>query len=101
MNLREIIKEILDIASKIEYNTLSYGCKPLVMAGKRSNPAGSLTMIAASFQSEITNNIIPSKDKIEVALRELSGIMKSYDIEQLRKPIKELSAFLNTYDRAT
>ena len=101
MNLREIIKEILDIASKIEYNTLSYGCKPLVMVGKRNNPAGSLTMIAASFQPEITNNTIPCKDKIEIAVRELSGIMKSYDIEQLRNPIKELSAFLKTFDHTT
>ena len=101
MNLREIIKEILDIASKIEYNTLSYGCKPLVMADKKANPAGSLTMIAANFQAEITNNTMPGKDKIKMALRELSGIMKSYDIEQLRKPIKELSAFLNTLDHTT
>lgn len=101
MNLSDIIKEILDISSKIEYNTLSYGHKPLVMAGKKDNPADSLTMIAIRLQSEITNNPTPGKAKIEAALSELRGIMKSYDIEQLRKPIKELSAFLNTLDHTT
>ena len=101
MNAREISQEILNIAIEIEYNTLSYGCKSLVMAGKKDNPADRLTGIAANFQSEITNNIIPGKYKITSALNELRSIMKSYDIEQLRKPIKELSAVLNTLERTT
>ena len=101
MELMEITKELLDIAIEIEYNTLSYGQKALVMAGKRNNPADSLTLIATSINSEIKNKTMPSRDKIEVALSELRAIMKSYDIEQLRKPAKELSAFLNTLDHAT
>ena len=101
MRMMDIYNELFDIAIKIENNTLSYGCKPLVMAGKKDNPADSLAAIAVSFNPEIANNIAPSKSKVEAALKELRSIMKNYDIEQLKNPIKELSTFLMTLDRTT
>lgn len=95
MNLKEIFTEFLDIAADIENNALSYPLKPLVVAGKRNNPADLLTEIVAIFTSEITNSITPSTHKLELALKELKKIAKDYGIEQLRKPITSLSAFLN------
>lgn len=98
MNLRDILKEFLNIASEIENNTLSYPLKPLVKAGKKDNPADLITKIAANFISEVSNSITPSKHKIESALKELKKIAKDYDIEQLRSPIKDLTAFLNNLE---
>lgn len=95
MNLRDIFKEILDIARDIGNNTLSYPIKPLVIAGKRDNPADLLAGVAARFTTEISNNIMPSKHELESALKELKKIAKDYGIVQLRKPIKDYSEFLN------
>ena len=95
MNLRDIFNKILDIASKIEYNTLSYRDKPFVMTRKKPNPANRLTAIVAQFTADITNDITPSKQKIESALADFKKIAKDYGIEQLRKPIEDLSNFLN------
>lgn len=98
MNLKDILTAILNIAGEIENNTLSYSLKPLVKAGKRKNPADLLTEIAARFTSDITKNITPNKKKIQLALQELKKIAKDYDIDQLRRPIKELSAFLSNLE---
>ena len=95
MNIKDIFIEILDIASQIGNNTLSYPLAPLVIAGKRSSPANPLTQIAARFDTEITNSITPSKSKVESALKDLKEVAKNYRIEQLKKPIKELTAYLN------
>lgn len=95
MNLREIVVEFLEVARRIEYDELSYGLKPLVKIGRKSNPADILTKIAARFTADITHDVKPSKQKLESALREFKNIAKDYGIEQLRKPIKDLSAFID------
>lgn len=95
MNIKDIFMEILDIASQIENNTLSYPLAPLVNAKKRSSPSNPLMEISARFSTEITHCIPPSKSKIQSALKDLKEVAKTYQIEQLRKPIKELTAYLN------
>ena len=95
MNLKDIFNEILNIARDIENNNLSYPLAPLVNTKRKANPADPLTAVATRFTLDITNNITPSKHKIESALKDLKKIAKDYQIEQLRRPIKELSAFLD------
>lgn len=94
MTLREIIKEILGIATEIQNNTLEYRLAPLVKAGKKSDPADLLMQIAAAFKMEVQSNIAPSKQKTKKAIDELKRIRDSYQITELSSPITNLSAFL-------
>ena len=94
MKLNEIIDELFDIASAIEYNTISYFHPLLVSAKNKAKPDELLLAIAAPLKRNITNGIPLSKTEITAALNDLKRIAKEYEIEELRKPIKNLESYL-------
>lgn len=93
MKLNEIIDEIFDIASAIEYNTISYFNPLLVSVKNKAKPDDRLLAIAAPLKRKIANGISPSKAEIMAALKDLKSIAKEYKIEELRKPIKNLETY--------
>ena len=95
LKLNEIVDQIFDIAIAIGYNTISYSYPLLVLAKNKAKPDDLLAAIAAPLKQKITNGIAPDKTELTTALKALKDIAKNYRIKQLRKPIKDLEAYLD------
>ena len=95
MTLNEIIDQIFDIAIGIGYNSVSY-CHPLLAAKKGQRPEDLITAIAAQLKNGVTNGPPPSKKELEKALERLKEIDKTYTIKELKKPIANLKAYLDS-----
>ena len=95
MKLNEIIDEVFDIASAIEYNTISYFHPLLVSARNEAKPEDLLLAIAAPIKQDITNGVPISKARITEALKALKKIGQHYRIEELKKLTKNLEAYLD------
>ncbi|MBO5952920.1 MAG: hypothetical protein J6Q53_02175 [Oscillospiraceae bacterium] len=96
MKLNEIVDQIFDIAIAIGYNTISYSYPLLVLAKNKAKPEDLLTAIATPLKQKITNGIAPGKTELTAALKALKEIAKDYQIKELRKPIDDLKAYLDS-----
>ena len=96
MKLNEIADQLLDIANGIEYNNISYFNPLLVSVQNKAKPEDLLLAIAAPIKKGITNGTPPAKKELEKALDLLKEIAKTYKIQELKKPIADLKACLNS-----
>ena len=96
MKLNEIADQLLDIANGIEYNNISYFNPLLVSVQNKAKPDDLLLAIAVSIKNDITNGKLPSKQELSAVLHELKMIGKNYKIKELKKPIADLTAYLNS-----
>ncbi len=96
MKLNEIADQLLDIANGIEYNNISYFNPLLVSVQNKAKPDDLLLAIAVSIKNGITNGKLPSKQELSAVLQELKMIGKNYKIKELKKPIADLTAYLNS-----
>ena len=96
MKLNEIADQLLDIANGIEYNNISYFNPLLVSVQNKAKPDDLLLAIAVSIKNDITNGKLPSKQELSAVLQELKMIGKNYKIKELKKPIADLTAYLNS-----
>ena len=93
MKLNEIVNQIIDIASNIENSTMF---DKSLWAQKKRAAADLLVPIVQTLAPYVTKNCTPSKNKLKMTLRALNDISKAYQIEELKKPIKDLKAYLNS-----
>ena len=98
MKLNEIADQLLDIANGIEYNNISYFNPLLVSVQNKAKPDDLLLGIAVSIKNDITNGKQPSKKELSAVLQELKMIGKNYKIKELKKPITDLTTYLNSLD---
>ena len=96
MKLNEIADQLLDIANGIEYNNISYFNPLLVSVQNKAKPDDLLLAIAVSIKNDITNGKLPSKQELSAVLQKLKMIGKNYKIKELKKPIADLTAYLNS-----
>ena len=92
MKLDDIVKRFLNIAIDIE-NGIMFD-KSLEAQRKRT----AANLISSNIQPLslcVMNKSTPSRSKIKQALRDLDQISKTYQIEELKKPIKDLKAYLD------
>ena len=68
----------------------------LVSVQNKAKPDDLLLTIAASIKSCTTNGKLPSKKELSAVLQELKMIGKNYKIKELKKPIADLTAYLNS-----
>ena len=94
MKLNEIVDQIFDIATELEYNRISYSHPLLVLTQKNPRPANLLSSIAAPLQRDLANDIPIDNGTITVALKQLKKIAKEYRIQELREPIRNLESYL-------
>lgn len=93
MKLDDIVKQIINIAADIE-NSVMFS-KSLDAQKKRT----AATLIFSSVQPILPNTAKErtlSKNKLKSALRSLEEISKTYQIKELKKPIKDLKAYLDS-----
>lgn len=95
MILENIIDELFNIAINIGYNNISY-FHPLLAAKRGQLPSDRLTAIVKPLKQKITNGIPLNNAELTVALNDLKKIDKDYKIKELKKPIAELKAYLDT-----
>ena len=98
MKLNEIADQLLDIANGIEYNNISYFNPLLVSVQNKAKPDDLLLAIAVSIKNDITNGKLPSKQELSAVLQKLKMIGKNYKIKELKKPITDLTTYLNSLD---
>lgn len=96
MKLNEIVDQLFDIATGIEYNTISYFNPLLVSVQNKPKPDDLLLAIAAPLKRDITNNIPLSKASLLAVLQALKEIDKNYKIKELKKPIADLKTYLDS-----
>ena len=96
MKLNEIADQLLDIANGIENNNISYFNPLLVSVQNKAKPDDLLLAIAVSIKNGITNGKPPSKKELSAVLQEIKMIGKNYKIKELKKPIADLTAYLNS-----
>lgn len=96
MKLDEIVDQLFDITTGIEYNTISYFNPLLVSVQNKPKPDDLLLAIAVPLKRDITNNSPVSKDKLTEALKALKIIAKDYQIKELKKPIADLKTYLDS-----
>ena len=96
MKLNEIADQLLDIANGIEYNNISYFNPLLVSVQNKAKPDDLLLAIAVSIKNDITNGKLPSKQELSAVLQKLKMIGKNYKIKELKKPIVDLTAYLDS-----
>ena len=94
MKLNEIVDQLLDIANRIEYKTISYFNPMLVSVQNKAKPEDLLLAIAAPLQQDLANDIPIDKGTITIALKQLKKIAKEYKIKELQEPIKKLECYL-------
>lgn len=93
LKLDDIVKQIISIAADIE-NSVMFS-KSLDAQKKRT----AANLILSSVQPILPNatkESALSKNKIKSVLRSLEEISKTYQIKELKKPIKELKAYLDS-----
>lgn len=95
MKLDEIVDQLFDIATGIEYNNISYSHPLLVSVKKQAKPDVLLSAIAVPLKQKITNGINLDSNELTAALKALKKIAKNYQIEELRQPIDDLKAYLD------
>ena len=93
MTLNEITNQLLNIANEIENNTMFDN---RLGAQKKRAAANLLTPVCQTLASYVMKNGTPSKSVLKSALRDLDHISKNYQIEELKKPIKDLKDYLKS-----
>lgn len=93
MKLDDIVKQIINIANDIENSTMF---DKRLGAQKKRAAADLLTPIVQTLAPYVMKNCTPSKNKLKLALRTLDDISKAYQIDELKKPIKDLKTYLNS-----
>ena len=93
MKLNDISSELFDIASGIEHKTIPYFHPVLVSAKNKPKPDELILAIAAPMKRDATNGIRVSKAEVSKALKALKAIAREYEIDELKKPIKDLEAY--------
>lgn len=93
MKLDDIVKDIFTIVNNIANSTMFD--KRLVAQKKRA-AADLISSSIQPFVPCVKNNSTPSRSKIKQALRNLEEISKTYQIEELKKPIKDMKAYLDS-----
>ena len=96
MKLNEIADQFLDIANGIEYNNISCFNPLLVSVQNKAKPDDLLLAVAVSIKNDITNGKLPSKQELSAVLQKLKMIGKNYKIKELKKPIVDLTAYLDS-----
>ena len=96
MKLNEIIDEIFDIASAIEYNTISYFHPLLVSARNEAKPDELLLAVAVPLKQAITNGTPISKVELAEAVKSLKKIGQRYKIVELKQLTKNLEQYIDS-----
>jgi peptidoglycan hydrolase CwlO-like protein len=94
MTFKEICLEVLAIAEDLEYGNISFTYGKLSSAMKAGHPAEFVMESLDDLFVEIQNDIAPSKEKVDKLIKNLKRIKSSFKIQQLSKPIKDLTQYL-------
>lgn len=94
MNLKDIFKEVLDIAEALEYGEISFSYDKLASAMKMGHPAEFLMEALDEIFIKVRDGITPEKGEVDALLKALKRIKRNFKIKELSKPIKDLTAYL-------
>jgi len=92
VKLDDIVKQFLNIAIDIENGVMF---DKSLEAQRKHTAANLISSKVQPLSRCVMDNSTPSRSKIKQALRDLDEISKTYQIEELKKPIKDLKTYLN------
>ena len=93
LKLDDIVKQIINIAADIE-NSVMFNTS--LDAQKKRTTANHIMSSVQPILPNATKESPLSKNKLKSVLRSLEEASKTYQIKELKKPIKDLRAYLDS-----
>ena len=94
MSLEEIYKNICRIATDMGYGNITYRKKKFKRTARLGTPESILTSIISVLSDDVKFRRTPEKETVESVLNALIQFKKVSDVEELGKPISDLTDYL-------